>query len=50
MSGSCPVSAHVCQETARERDELAAEVERLQDALIEERQTCWLAHPEGENR
>lgn len=22
MSGSCPVSAHVCQETARERDEL----------------------------
>ena len=22
MSGSCPVSAHVCRETARERDEL----------------------------
>ena len=22
-------------------------IERLQDALIEERQTCWLAHPEG---
>ena len=22
MTGSCPVSAHVCQETARERDEL----------------------------
>ena len=29
MSGSCPVSAHVCRETARERDELRAEVERL---------------------
>ena len=29
MTGSCPVSAHVCRETARERDELRAEVERL---------------------
>ena len=29
MSGSCPVSAHVCRETAKERDELRAEVERL---------------------
>ena len=29
MTGSYPVSAHVCQETAREGDELGAEVERL---------------------
>ena len=32
MTGSCPVSAHVCRETARERDELRAEVERLRAA------------------
>lgn len=32
MSGSCPVSARVCQETARERDEMRAEVERLRAA------------------
>ena len=32
MTGSCPVGAHVCRETARERDELRAEVERLQSA------------------
>ena len=31
MTGSCPVSAHVCQETARERDELAAEVVNLRN-------------------
>ena len=39
MTGSCPVSARVCQETARERDELRAEVERLRagiEALIVE--------------
>ena len=33
MSGSCPVSAHVCRETARERDELRAEVERLRAGI-----------------
>ena len=39
MSGSCPVSALVCRETARERDELRTEVERLRagiEALIVE--------------
>ena len=33
MSGSCPVSAHVCRETARERDEFRAEVERLRAGI-----------------
>ena len=33
MSGSCPVSAHVCQETAWERDELRAKVERLRAGI-----------------
>mgnify|MGYP007028414689 CR=1 FL=1 len=36
MSGSCPVSAHVCQETARERDELRAEAERLREQRSDE--------------
>lgn len=31
MSGSCPVSAHICRETARERDDLAAEVVNLRN-------------------
>ena len=33
MTGSCPVSALACRETARERDELRAEVERLRAAI-----------------
>ena len=33
MTGSCPVSARVCQETARERDEARAEVERLRAGI-----------------
>ena len=35
MTGSCPVSAHVCRETAKERDEAHAEVERLRAALTD---------------
>lgn len=35
MTGSCPVSAHVCRETARERDELRATVERVRDLADE---------------
>ena len=33
MTGSCPVSAHVCQETARERDELRAKFDRLRAGI-----------------
>ena len=40
MSGSCPVSARVCRETARERDELSRALDNASDrvlALLRER-------------
>lgn len=44
MSGSCPVSARVCQETTRERDELRATVGRVREVCRDLHATAAVWH------